>query len=269
MENNTDKLQHDFDSAFLALIMDEYAEELGESILKEYQESEEYSNENVTQTKSLDALCLQTIKDSKELPSSRHGIKFALRKFGIAAAVIAVIFATLIVVQAAGVNVFGALAQWTDSVFRFGNGTSTIIDETDASDSELDELFQSLEKMNIPTLLAPTRIPDGYTLVDVAENSSDGMRGAVAVFENDRQDYLTIEISEYFDERMIEDRFVEKDVGDPSVYVSGEKSFYLFSNTGKWGAVWSDGKYFINLGGFPTKEELFIVIDSIKEDYYA
>lgn len=48
MENKTDKLQHDFDSAFLALIMDEYAEELGESILKEYQESEEYSNENVT-----------------------------------------------------------------------------------------------------------------------------------------------------------------------------------------------------------------------------
>lgn len=263
MENNTDKLQHDFDSAFLALIMDEYAEELGESILKEYQESEEYSNENVTQTKSLDALCLQTIKDSKEPPSNRHGIKFALRKFGIAAAVIAVIFATLIVVQAAGVNVFGALAQWTDSVFRFGNGTSTIINETESSNSELNALLQSLERMNIPTQLAPTRIPDGYAFVDIAENRNEKMHGIVSIFMNSRQDCLTIEVSEYYDDVIAEDRFIEKDIGEMEQYISKDKTFYLVTNTGKWSAVWSDGRYYLFLGGFPTKEELCTVIDSI------
>lgn len=263
MENKTDKLQHDFDSAFLALIMDEYAEELGESILKEYQESEEYSNENVTQTKSLDALCLQTIKDSKELPSNRHGIKFALRKFGIAAAVIAVFFATLIVVQAAGINVFGTLAQWTDSVFRFGNGTTTIINEVETSNSELNKLVQSLEKMEFPTQFVPSWIPDGYTFVDVAENRNEKMHGIVSIFMNSRQDCLTIEVSEYYDDVIAEDRFIEKDIGEMEQYISKDKTFYLVTNTGKWSAVWSDGRYYLFLGGFPTKEELCTVIDSI------
>lgn len=263
MENNKDKLQQDFDSAFLALIMDEYAEKLGESILQEYQESEDYSNENVSQTNSLDAICLQTIKDSKEIPVSRHGIKFALRKLGIAAAVIAVFFATLIVVQAAGINVFGTLAQWTDSVFRFGNGTSTIINETESSNSELNALLQSLERMNIPTQLAPTRIPDGYAFVDIAENSNEKMSEIVSIFKNSTQDFLTIEICEYYDDVTAEDKFVEKDIGEMEQYISNDKTFYLITNTGKWSAVWSDGRYYLFLGGFPTKEELYIVIDSI------
>ena len=263
MENNKDKLQQDFDSAFLALIMDEYAEKFGESILQEYQESEDYSDENVSQTNSLDAICLQTIKDSKEIPASRHGIKFALRKLGIAAAVIAVFFATLIVVQAAGINVFGALAQWTDSVFRFGNGTSTIINETESSNSELNALLQSLERMNIPTQLAPTRIPDGYAFVDIAENSNEKMHGIVSIFMNSRQDCLTIEVSEYYDDVIAEDRFIEKDIGEMEQYISKDKTFYLVTNTGKWSAVWSDGRYYLFLGGFPTKEELCTVIDSI------
>lgn len=266
MENNKDKLQQDFDSAFLALIMDEYAEKLGENILQEYQESEEYSNKNISQTKSMDTICLQTIKDSKEIPSSRHGIKFALRKLGIAAAVIAVFFATLIVVQAAGINVFGALAQWTDSVFRFGTSTSTILNETEASYSELDELLLFLKKNNIPTQLAPTRIPEGYTFVDVAKYSNETKNGVVAAFENSKQDVLTIEIDKYFDEASVGDQFVEKDVGNPEVYISNEKAFYLLSNTGNWGAIWSDGKYCLFLSGFPTKDELFVVIDSIKEE---
>lgn len=261
MDHNSDKLQQNYDSAVLALLMDEYAEKLGEQVLQEYKqvgEAEETDD-------SIDAMCYQIIRDSKPIRDNGRKIKKAFRKVSIVAAVIGVLFAMLIGVQAAGIDVFGALANWTNSVFRFGVGTSEVI-ETTMIDPELHDLMNVLEEAGIPTRIAPTKLPRGFTLSSITDISNERLHGLIAVFENNSIDYLTLELYEYEDETPLEDYFVEKDTDKPEVYVFGEKSFYILSNMGKWGATWSDGKYLLHFSGFPAIEDLYYVIDSIMED---
>ena len=261
MDRNSDKLQQNYDSAFLALLMDEYAEKLGEQVLQEY----EHAGDDEDTDDSIDAMCYQIIRDSKPIRDNGRRIKKAFRRVGIVAAVIAVLFAMLICVQAAGIDVFGALANWTNSVFRFGTGASEVL-ETTMIDPELHDLLNALEEAGIPTRLAPTKLPSGFTLSSITDISNERLHGLIAVFENNSIDYLTLELYEYEDETPLEDYFVEKDTDKPEVYVFGEKSFYILSNMGKWGATWSDGKYLLHFSGFPTIEDLYYVIDSIMED---
>lgn len=263
MDHNSDKLQQNYDSAVLALLMDEYAEKLGEQVLQEYKqvgEAEETDD-------SIDAMCYQIIRDSKPIRDNGRKIKKAFRKVSIVAAVIGVLFAMLIGVQAAGIDVFGALANWTNSVFRFGVGTSEVI-ETTMIDPELHDLMNVLEEAGIPTRIAPTKLPSGFTLSSITDISNEGVFGRVVVFENENHDCLTFELCKYEDEVSLADYFIEKDADDPEIYISAGRAFYVLSNMKKWGAAWSDGKYLLHLGGFSSKDDLFYVIDSIMEGSY-
>lgn len=264
MDRNSDKLQQNYDSAFLALLMDEYAEKLGEQVLQEY----EHAGDDEDADDSIDAMCYQIIRDSKPVQVNGHRTKNAFRRIGTVAAIIAVLFAMLIGVQAAGIDVFGALANWTNSVFHFGSGASEVI-ETTMIDPELYDLMNVLEEAGIPTRIAPTKLPSGFTLSTVTNISNEDFYGIVAVFGNEENDCLTFELCEYEDEDLVEECFFEKDADSPETYFSGERTFYILSNMGKWGAAWSDGKFLLHLGGLSAKDDLFYIIDSIKEDNHA
>lgn len=263
MEKYPEKLQQNYDSAFLALLMDEYAEKLGEQVLQEYEQAGETEDAD----DSIDAICYQIIRDSKPIRDNGRRIKKVFRRVGIVAAVIAVLFAMLIGVQAAGIDVFGALANWTNSVFRFGIGTSEVI-ETTMIDPELYDLMNVLEEAGIPTRLAPTKLPSGFTLSSVTDMSNKDYYGLVAVFQNEEPQFLTFELCEFKDETLLGDYFIEKDASNPEIYISEGRAYYVLSNMNKWGAAWSDGKYLLHLGGFSSKDDLYYVIDSIVEDNY-
>lgn len=263
MDHNSDKLQQNYDSAFLALLMDEYAEKLGEQVLQEYEQAGEAEETEG----SIDAMCYQIIRDSKPIRNNGRRIKKAFRKASIVAAVIGVLFAMLIGVQAAGIDVFGALANWTNSVFRFGVGTSEVI-ETTVIDPELHDLMNVLEEAGIPTRIAPTKLPSGFTLSSVTDMSNKDYYGLVAVLQNEEPQFLTFELCEFKDEALLGDYFIEKDANNPEIYISSGRAFYVLSNMNKWGAAWSDGKYLLHLGGFSSKDDLYYVIDSIMEVNY-
>lgn len=103
------------DNAVLAQLMDDYAEALGAQTLREYEQAED----GAAVDPALDALCREIIRDSRKVQTS--GRRRALKAAGIAAAIVAALFLTLLGVQAAGVDVFGSIASWTGEVFRFGN----------------------------------------------------------------------------------------------------------------------------------------------------
>ena len=114
MENKKPSPQETDDRAFLSQMMDEYAEALGKTALQEY----EAVKDSAMPDAALDARCNEIIRGSGSAKPS--GRRRALKAAVIAAAVAAALFLTLLGVQAAGIDAFGALANWTGEIFRFG-----------------------------------------------------------------------------------------------------------------------------------------------------
>lgn len=261
MEKNKQQLQHNYDSAFLALLMDEYAEQLGEKVLREYEQTEASSDAD----DSLDAACEEIIRSSKTVRENGHRIKKILGKVGVVAAVIAILFALLIGAQAVGVDVFGTLARWTGEVFKF-----RVDDEAAYSEPQADrenDMQKMLESLDMPVELAPTWIPEGYALVNIKEVNTDACFGAYAVFKSGNH-HINIEITEYCTATDLNCLEMQMDDITPEEYMSRGKTFYLFTNTDYWRGAWSEGRFVISLSGFPSKEMMLRVIDSIGEVSY-
>lgn len=105
-------------------------------------------------------------------PSARSGKPAAKARRGLRAGLAAMLAAVcllggMVVTQASGLDVFGALARWTEDVFSFGSirlaqNSNTLSDQSvgsrraDVSQQDIDvpeeyqELYEELEKRNIP-----------------------------------------------------------------------------------------------------------------------
>ena len=67
-----------------------------------------------------DEVCNSKTQQPERATEQTHKrIRLVARRVGLVAAVVAAIFGLMITVQAAGVDVFGAIARWTDETFHF------------------------------------------------------------------------------------------------------------------------------------------------------
>lgn len=261
MDHNSDKLQQNYDSAFLALLMDEYAEKLGEQVLQEYEQAGEAEETD----DAIDAACYQILRNSKTARMNGHKYKYVFQKIGIVAAVIVILFALLIGVQAAGMDVFGTMARWTGEVFRFQveDKSTSGVPQTE----QQNEMQRMLAELGMPVELAPTWIPEEYTLCTLERLEIDDSFGIYAVYESGNS-YINIEVTEYHAASALNSLELQMDNVVPEEYHSNENVFYLFTNKDKWSGAWSDGGYVISLGSFPSRETIIKVIDSIGEIVY-
>lgn len=142
-----------------------------------------------------------------------------LVRLGLAAAVLAAcLFAGMIAAQAAGVDVFGAVARWTDSLFRFDAGadeTQRPLDVIEAWLPEPPEGFSPGE----PTVMTDERAGTVYYCLEYSSAEGvlvfDALSGMNSTYEKDGRPVKTLEV--------------------------GGVPFYLFTNNGTYAAVWSVG----------------------------
>lgn len=71
----------------------------------------------------------------------RHGAKVGL----VAAVIIFCLFSSMVVAQAAGIDVFGAIARWTESVFSFADTGSTIKGDYPSYIENIPEEYKELQ----------------------------------------------------------------------------------------------------------------------------
>ena len=102
-----------------------------------------------------------------------------IARTGIVAALLAVLLASA--AQAAGIDVVGTIARWTESVFSFGtvqsgNDSSHYPSKSDQVPADVPEEYQELvtelQKLGIEEYTIPTYIPDGFQ-VDTPELYDD------------------------------------------------------------------------------------------------
>lgn len=261
MDKRRQALEEKQDELHVEFLMDEYAAELGEQIRREAEEA--YAGGEIAYPAELDDSIRAMIEKAPEPGKERKPGKSALRYALVAALTAVLLLGTMIAVQAAGVNVFGTIASWTDSVFRFENdATPSAEEETEAS---LNLIQAALREKGMPVELAPTWLPEGYEIseVEVKELDKATVVNAVAACEGKEQITITIvkeETTEFADAAQW-----EKTNTPTHTYTANKRTFYLMENEPGWCGAWTDGEYVVSFFGFDSEEQLKNMINSMGE----
>lgn len=167
---------------------------------------------------------LESAPAASAKPKPRHT---ALRTALVAVIAAACLLSCMVVVQAAGLDVFGSIARWTDSLFGFG-----AIGEPAASPSPTGTQEVTVEY--IETLL-PT-VPDGFVMgePEVFEDAETGcIEYWVGYFNGDKM--IAFSAVEQYDDAMSE---YQKDDQDVKIVNIDGQAFYAFMNNGYASAAW-------------------------------
>lgn len=208
----------------------------------------------------------------------RHVRLHRILRVGLVAVLtVACLFGSMIAAQAAGVDVFGALARWTESAFSFGPIQSGQEVETQSATGremnissdpselpiEYQELWTELKERGVGSLMFPTYIPDGF---QVEEND------LYLQPEFNRLDYSVwykngssdIVFSVLYNEEA--SRVYEKDRSDLELYESGGIEYYIFSNNGENVAAWYTNGLEYSLSTTISVFELKTILDSMYQE---
>ncbi len=212
--------------------------------------------------------CAAVLKenDSQERSAEKHiskpAIRFVARKIGIIAATVCILFTIMISAQAVGIDVFGAIARWTDETFHFdvySEGRAY----TEGNGGHTDKLGEILDDYSLSIELAPTWYPAGYTMSDIEVHQEDGNLQIFYSCDNGEGDYFSVQVLKYEDADELSSYIIEKSNEDVEILKSHGKQFYVLTNEDTITATWSDGHILESVSGNLSKEDLFQIIKSI------
>ena len=187
--------------------------------------------------------------------------RFRPRKVLVVAAVLVLMFGSMLTAQAAGVDVFGAIGRWTEEKFHF--------EITPASeDGTTDYTFrEASRKRGLPQNLIPTWYPKGFESSEPIDDSVEDYVDSVYceyINKEENRSYLAM-VSRYFDSEAIAAAVYEKDDTEVELYESKGRTFYIMSNLDSMTATWSDGILSIDIIGQLEVNQIKRIIDSIGE----
>lgn len=198
----------------------------------------------------------QLVLDSSDcpaVPAKPRGIRRAVRIGLVAAIAIICMFGCMIVAQAAGADVFGAMARWTDTVFSFGKITSDGAVDTPLNPSEaepgriVDEeaeyatLQDALDALGIAEVQEPAWFPEGYELRSIDITAMDDRGGVYLCAEYvNGDDAILIEFSSY---TSMPGAAIEKTDAPVETFEVDGRIFYIIQNVNNYTAAWVTAHY--------------------------
>ena len=170
------------------------------------------------------------------------------------AAALAALLGLSIAVQASGVDIFGALAQWTDEVFRFTAASSDgeVPLREDLGDTEL----------SVPLDCFPARRPARFALKSVSQNSDEG-RTSVILSYADGEDWLYVSAYLFNSAEDLERFLTEKEAPSAVPHNFNGTTFYILENSDAITAVWAFERNVGFISGQISREELMGIINSV------
>lgn len=208
----------------------------------------------------------QTSQQSLEVPPKRVvPFRRVWRMALVAAAAIACMLAAMVTAQATGVDVFGAMARWTEDIFSFGRISPDSVVSDNLNDetagSEFSSLQAAFDACGMTEVHEPTWLPDGYVLGELDVTClDDPFRQTFAASYTDGEGYVSIGVMSYEGEPVAQ---IEK-TGSPVEMV--EKSgitFYLIHNTENYTIAWYTDQYEYYLSSKDGEDILWKVTESM------
>lgn len=189
-------------------------------------------------------------------PGGKKPVRSVVRVVRIAALAAALIFAGSMCAYALGYDVWGGIAEWTKETFHFA-GTSQA--QSSTAVHVLDGLERLLAEHGVTAEL-PGYMPAGYEQVELDYfDMGAGMGCWTLGCENDEGSMIAVTY------RMDVQTDYTKDDFDPVIYASESgREYYIFSNSGRYKAVWINGDMECSISGVTDENELFKIIESIE-----
>jgi len=219
------------------------------------------------------AVSAQTNQQSLTVPPKRVvRFKRVWRTALVAAIAIACMFAIMVTAQAAGVDVFGAMARWTEDIFSFGPvaPNSQVSDEpvhetkgqgAEAPSDEFSSLQEAFDAYDMTEVHEPAWLPDGYTLdnLNVLVVDDPLLRSFSASY-TDGEGRVSVNVISYEGEPATQ---VQKIGGPVESVVKDGITFYLVQNTKNWTIAWCTDQYEYYIGSKEGKDILWQVAESM------
>lgn len=210
---------------------------------------------------------------------SRVRLRTLLRVAAAAALLTTFLFSSMVAAQASGVDVFGAIARWTDSAFSFGalpgedaSGSVQAAapaaqdSQTDRRDvpEEYHEIYNKLKGVGCSTFMFPAYIPDGFQVTETKlhSNANDENVKFVMLYE-DGTDYLIFQVSHGGDSSF---PIYEKDSQSVEIYNQNDIDYYIFTNLASLVSVWSKDHTEYSVSTTLSLPALKEIIDSVFEE---
>lgn len=191
-------------------------------------------------------------------PAKNRTLRKVWKTVLLAATIAICLLFSMVAAQAAGFDILGALARWTDDVFTFGTVQPKTIDlpSSETLDAHKEESVENtpsfkiseklsyssfqeaLDAYSVTEVSEPSRLPNGYILDEVC-----GLDGAQlhleAVYVNE-MDYLSISLVSHNDMPSTQ---VEKTAEPAEIFESGNTTFYLMKNADNYTVIWLTEHY--------------------------
>ena len=192
-----------------------------------------------------------------------------LRTVLVAAVLVACLFSGMVVAQASGLDVFGAIARWTADAFSFGDVSTLAASDIEEQlfytepdktvPEEYKELQTELKHRGIP-LYFP-EIPEGFELVDnfLYVSEQDGGLNYSNCYLRE-SDMIGLAVNQNIE---TPEKIYEKDDSPVEEYLYNGVMHYLFTNLDNQVAVWIVGDLEYSISTTLSKDELKELVQSV------
>ena len=217
------------------------------------------------------AVSAQTNQQFHTVPPKRVvRFKRVWRTALVAAIAIACMFAILVTAQAAGIDVFGAMARWTQDVFSFGQivpnsqVSDNLAQETETPDAEFASLQEALDAYGMTEVHEPSWLPEGYALEELdATCLDDPFLRSFSASYTDGEGRVSISIMSYEGEPITQVQKTDSPV--ESMEKSGTMFYYVENSVGHT-IAWYPDQYEYYLSGDAGDDILWKIMDSMLEE---
>lgn len=199
----------------------------------------------------------QLEQHEEESPRKRRSLRRLPRRVAVVAAVICTLFATMLVAQAAGLDLWGVIVQWSEETFHFTY-------QGDEASSAWMEGQEELEGMELNDYL-PTWIPEGYTAEKIQTYEYSGVSMAAITFSGENLPTCYMSIYVYENLGQLEYLTFEKD--DSPIQerkLSGGDSVYFYENKEYEKSVYQYKNAICSISGNISEEMAMKIYESIE-----
>lgn len=197
-------------------------------------------------------------------PCHRRHLK---RKALVLVAVLSVILASLLTVQAAGVDVFGAIARWTTELFSLGtmedqkrqDGNEAWIASIPDDGVSFDSLQEALDTYGITEVVAPKWIPSTFNKVTAYVEKLNHGVSISATYGNESSEYIIVEYacSSSFN-------YYEKVDVPPLEYECNGQVYSIIANSEEFLVVWKTEHFECYINAPVDSDTLYRIIRSLR-----
>ena len=193
----------------------------------------------------------------EESPRKRRSLRRLPRRVAVVAAVLCALFATMLVAQAAGLDLWGVFVQWSEETFRFtyqGDGPS----------SSWMKGREELEGMEFNDYL-PTWIPEGYTVEEIQPYEYHEWSNAVITFSGEDMPtfYLCLDVYDNL-EQMQYTTFEKDNASVQERRLSNGGTVYFYTNAGDEQSAFQYQNVVYSISGDIPEESAIKIYESIE-----